>query len=512
MGSRSATTIVLLLCLALALGDDEKPCTIADVSFFRSLSCKDGMIGQGPDCVCSQQVGCRLNGLRAYLPERSMVNDAYYNKQEYKCNRMFRLALSKYLVTTKRVTKRNGYPQDCKKANECHRPSLGKYIRYNSLMQFHAYKGLGANDTFIDFQYPFGFRWAASVPACAAVGKDNSWDCGLLPFSQALQEQASSSDSIVERGGAQGESTKQFLESTMSLVDLLRREKKNHVVQVMLYARMLNLVTRPGAVLQKYVAENTVTLNPHVALNYFKEQYKDNFTLHDTNSHGLGTFHRPPPTVSMHVRQGDSCDKVLDHLAGDLTNYLTKTASGAVERPCFSVDVYMTALHALREKYGILRVFLSTDSQEMLKRVQKEPSFTWVFTNSSRAMFSGRSPAAMGNQRYIDYLPDSDNQEVLLGGLADLVLMSRGDIFLGAFSSHMSKLAYYAMVGHHLRILPFHSLDYSLDCDTVDSCTKEDINRRNLTLEALAMWAPECIHGAIDWSPPKDKDPCGVYL
>ena len=99
-----------------------------------------------------------------------------------------------------------------------------------------------------------------------------------------------------------------------------------------------------------------------------------------------------------------------------------------------------------------------------------------------------------------------------LGGLADLALLSRGDIFLGAFSSHFSKVAYYSMVGQHLRVLPFMSLDYPLDCDTTDSCTPQDIEARHPTMEDLATWAPECLRGKLPWSPGENSDPCGVYI
>ena len=45
-----------------------------------------------------------------------------------------------------------------------------------------------------------------------------------------------------------------------------------------------------------------------------------------------------------------------------------------------------------------------------------------------------------------------------------------GDIFIGAFTGHFSKLGYYLMVGRTMKLLPFVSLDYSLACDTTDVC------------------------------------------
>jgi hypothetical protein len=199
----------------------------------------------------------------------------------------------------------------------------------------------------------------------------------------------------------------------------------------------------------------------------------------------------------------------------NMVNYLEKTSPESVNkgqplRPCFSVDVYMDALRHLRSRYGSLRVYLSTDSKEMIERAHQETDYTWVFANTSRAIFNNRDN--MGIFKYIDYLHDNANEEVLFGGLADLALLSRGDIFLGAFTSHFSKVAYFSMVGQHMRILPFISLDYPLDCDTTDSCTSEDLEKRHSSMEDLATWAPECYRGKLPWSPGEDKDPCGVYL
>jgi len=500
---------VLLVLLTSTDADDTKPCSLADLHLFRMLRYEDGMIAHG----------VKLSGLRRYLPTRNEVDEIHYNKQEVKCNRLFRLALSKHLYANKAFTKHNGYPQDCSKPSECHRPSLGKYIRYNSIMQFHAFQG-SKNDTLYDFQYSYGFRWSSSIPVCNTDGVRNSWECGFKPFSKVLEEQAAQLtprlekiDSEERKGNPNGMdngfvTSKDFFENTaLPHVDIIRRGKKNNGVQMLLYSRTLNLMIHSSEAAQKYIAERTVTLNPNVAANYFKEQYSGNITMHDSNTHNLGTFHRAPPSVSMHVRQGDSCDRVLNSTQGDMTNYITKTASGKVVRPCFSIDVYLRELQSLREKYGILRVYLSTDSQEMLQRIQNEPDFTWVYVNSSRSMLANRK----GEAQYIDYLPSQYNEDVLFGGLGDLALLSKGDIFLGAFSSHFSKIAYFAMVGHHMRVLPFSSLDYSLECDTTDSCTNEDIKKRNLTMEALVTWAPECIRGVLPWSPSEKSDPCGIY-
>ena len=86
--------------------------------------------------------------------------------------------------------------------------------------------------------------------------------------------------------------------------------------------------------------------------------------------------------------------------------------------------------------------------------------------------------------------------------------MKRGDIFIGAFSSHFSKLAFYAMAGHNFRIPAFVSLDYPLSCDTIDSCGDDDISHRNQSVEDIIFRAPDC----QDRINMQSKDPCGLAL
>jgi len=502
-----------------AAGDGGLICRDEDVSFFRASVCADGMIGDGSKCACSdgQAGGCPLSGRREYLPPRALVEEVYYNKRVMYCDRVFRLALSKHLLTTRNVTKHTGYPQDCTKPNECHKPSLGKYIRYNSLMQFHAFGGRPGEKLY-DFTYPFGFRWAQGLCEADLAG---TWDCGFKPTSKLLDEHANSLHALLaklEKSSSSPddvhEKTEKFVACVGEKVDAARQGRKNHVAQLLLYARLTYLLSRPSNAVDKYLSSHTVTLNPLIALSYFKERFSANMTFQDLNEHGGGTFHRQPPSVSMHVRQGDSCDKMLNHSVPNMVNYLEKRPEnenhGQSLRPCFSVDVYMEALRSIRSRYGSLRVYLSTDSKEMIARAHKETSFTWVFVNSSRAVYNDRE--SLGIYKYIDYLNSNANEVVLFGGLADLALLSRGDIFLGAFSSHFSKVAYYSMVGQHLRVLPFVSLDYPLDCDTTDSCTPQDLEARHPTMEDLATWAPECLRGKLPWSPGENSDPCGVYI
>ena len=51
------------------------------------------------------------------------------------------------------------------------------------------------------------------------------------------------------------------------------------------------------------------------------------------------------------TKQGDSCEFVLGQENRNTTTYLVDR-----KRPCFSVDVYMNALHKLRAMYNVTKV------------------------------------------------------------------------------------------------------------------------------------------------------------
>lgn len=49
--------------------------------------------------------------------------------------------------------------------------------------------------------------------------------------------------------------------------------------------------------------------------------------------------------------QGDSCEFMLDQEDRNTTTYLAGR-----KRPCFSIDVYMRALHKIRAMYNVSKV------------------------------------------------------------------------------------------------------------------------------------------------------------
>jgi hypothetical protein len=130
--------------------------------------------------------------------------------------------------------------------------------------------------------------------------------------------------------------------------------------------------------------------------------------------------------------------------------------------------------------------------------------FEWIFVNISRNVFDF-------SNGWVDFYNSSAYELVAFSAVADLELMKRGDIFIGAFSSHFSKLAYYVMAGRQMRLPPFISLDVPLSCDTMDTCATKDIAKRDQSVLDIIQWAPECLRKWDGGWLESDRDPCGIY-
>lgn len=84
-----------------------------------------------------------------------------------------------------------------------------------------------------------------------------------------------------------------------------------------------------------------------------------------------------------------------------------------------------------------MQVYLSTDSEEMVQRIALEPAFTWIYLQESRANFDLKNHKKL---TWVEHRSDAFNREVLFTAVADMAIVKYGDIFIGAFTSHFSKV------------------------------------------------------------------------
>ena len=469
----------------------QKSCNSSEISFFQLLrSCPDGIMGQGPDCACHQK-DCRVAYMRSYLPPMNEDWFRAFNKssRQNQCDDAMGRQFSNYLMGSFSFVKLEGYPVGyrCstnlvsflirnKTYHQCTH-TLGKYIRYNSLYLYHLFSQLKSK-ILVDISYSVSWRSTRGIPHCSGMDSNHhGWRCFFNDLSTTAPTNT--------RKKSHAKISKKLIKK----IDNIRSTKLNHAVQILLYGRLLLSLVTPNKMMIEFASRHRVTVNA--------------VTSENGNS---GDF----PTVSMHVRQGDSCDFIVssekDYSTGKLS-YLNKSLS--YRRPCYSVDVYMKKLYRLQSIYGVKTVYLATDSEEMIRRVHTETRFTWVFINITRQIFDYKATTIRDD--WVDFYSDDENGLASVSAVADLLLMKSGDIFLGAFTSHFSKLSYYLMAGSQMRIPPFISVDYPLSCGTTDHCSDRYIRSNNRTIEEIIKWTPECLRRSSGGWLADDADDCGLY-
>lgn len=461
-----------------------KSCDVTQLTFFKSLKyCRDREIGIGANCSCGSE-SCTLSTMRSFLPSPELLTKSLQDKY---CDSMFSRLADVYIERKATFTPHIGYPQSvdsvhCHIAGTCVHASPGKSVRYNALIEYFRFnhRSFTGKSSLFDIIYPHrnGWYWTQNINMCndSRQPATYSWSCAFLNMSSSLHENGN----INYAGSVDDAKIQDMIH--------LRENKTDHVLQIMVYGKLLSRLTRPSKLVQQYMEQNVVDV-----MGNKNAVRPEHFT--DT----------APPSVSMHVRQGDSCDFVLHHEIAHMTTYINTT--GGHRRPCFSVDVYMKKLSLLRTLYAVNKVYLATDSEEMIHRTHLHTEYNWIYINISRSHFS---------QGWVDRSAASRerSQVTLFSAVADMALLSRGDIFLGAFSGHLSKVFYYLMAGQQMRLPPFVSLDYPLSCDTIDICSDVDVLARKQTIEGIISRAPECQRkrsGRVDgWVQPW-SDPCGLY-
>ena len=129
-------------------------------------------------------------------------------------------------------------------------------------------------------------------------------------------------------------------------------------------------------------------------------------------------------------------------------------------RPCYHLSLYMRQAEKFRKKYNARHIILATDSHRVVSETKLYPNFTWHFIDFDRAGTLGSTSnmgkqapsddaiAKHGTQKYFNFIEfkkwKSANQKqiALLSGLADLELLSRGDMFIGTSASTFGVAAW----------------------------------------------------------------------
>ncbi|KAJ1493847.1 hypothetical protein T484DRAFT_2652509 [Baffinella frigidus] len=137
----------------------------------------------------------------------------------------------------------------------------------------------------------------------------------------------------------------------------------------------------------------------------------------------------------------------------------------------------------MAERYGIRRVFVATDSPEVMGQLRAlagdltfisiEEGFNRSALENSILACRRKHPekgddgtrledGCTGNDAWLEHRlgrGEVDAKELALATMLDVTLMSHADAFVGHFASNLSRLAYLLSALFHRRLVPLVSVD-----------------------------------------------------
>lgn len=291
---------------------------------------------------------CKVQYLREFLPPPTAVEESTTF-----CDKILSSYIDQWVnLNTKKVPYGVGFQK----------VSLGKFIHYNSLMEYKFFSG-EKGSPIIDITMN-RFSWTITMQEC--TGEFANWNCGFrkLPANFSDTE------------GVEKSSIQSKYQNLITIIMSHRTTKRNHVIQLLLFGKLLQLITDPSSIVESFLLKHLKIVEgsnhsfaSSAGLSCVESTCKVN-SLEDFHKfvHGSEEF-----AVSMHVRGGDSCDVMSSTNEPEITEFIIND-----KRPCFTTDVYMRKLSVMRKLYGVRIVFLATDSLEMIERTKTEPDYTWV--------------------------------------------------------------------------------------------------------------------------------------
>lgn len=153
------------------------------------------------------------------------------------------------------------------------------------------------------------------------------------------------------------------------------------------------------------------------------------------------------PAIGMHVRRGDACPE------GEGNADTRHTLKGRI---CQPLQKYMAHARRLRDKYQIKRLFLATDSPQIIERVSHEYTHEFDIVVQQNAI--RREQSAYLNDLLKEHKLPMYAQEARSLAV-DLLMLSKCSAFVGTFTSNVDRIAYALMANRHDKLPPYISLD-----------------------------------------------------
>ena len=283
------------------------------------------------------------------------------------------------------------------------------------------------------------WKWTKGVAAC----KDSpGWACIYLHPSSA------------KRSAAIAPWAKSAVDAVLAGMG-----QERNAVQFFLTGQMSRLLMRPSTKVHDFIGRHLVRVN----------------NVAGADEH---------PAAAIHVRRGDSCyEKKWLKKKIDMDIYPKRM------RPCYRTAVYVDALKRMRRDYGVRTVYVATDSVGLINQLHQNefPDFNWVYLNFSRSTFND-------NSHFIEFREDLNMDDVSLSFAAELELVSRADMYVGALSSNYGRLMAAAISGRTGTAPPFVSIDgHSHCCHVGEMCTPAGITKQGRTLRKCLILGGTCM-------------------
>ena len=126
------------------------------------------------------------------------------------------------------------------------------------------------------------------------------------------------------------------------------------------------------------------------------------------------------PIIGLHIRYGDGC----------LPNQMHRP-------PCEPIKSYVQELRRMAKLYNVSRVYVASDSSEVIDRLQETGDMHVLHMPLDRSMFD--------SSWWIDHRAAYglvDRKQVAESAVLDMLMLAECDYFIGTFSSHFSMAAF----------------------------------------------------------------------
>ena len=448
-----------------SLDSTDEPAWRSDLSFFE-------LVDHVPDAELPFSSGQRIQFKRSWLPVPKLFLARLEAVNLNGCDAQFSRRLAVWMQNP------GGGGDSNKRRNDVFLPSnnysveanwkrtIGSFLRFAATVQYRLLTG-SPEDFVLNIRYggapgQLEFPWAENVSSCTTAGGFAGWNCAFANFTTPIADDVANDDGP-------------FAETDRDEIFRIRKERVNSSAQIVLYGKTVELYARPSKLVEDFSAKHLVSINTPACWGGPTTRRFSSYSEFEAFV-AIGKKNCKGATISMQVRQGDSCDVVIQpsemrkrRKLKDVDNFWEySTAAGQRGRKCYAPAVYLTALLQLKALYKVRTVFLSTDSEAMVDLLTSSQEFHVVYLDISRKVFDYNASSPV----WIERRSSEANELVMFSAVADLNLLKHGQAFILTLSSAFSKLAFLIAAGFQASVPPFLSLDYPFSCEILDDCNE----------------------------------------